>query len=237
MGLDCVKLKNIRSDRLVSLGTQMKWRMQEGNGEAYYQIGVTDFGNPVGIEITDLNESIENILKICKMIDSTVSRVRILHTACIVDELTRYVCEIKIEFPMPPDFNAENKRVFLLGTHHVGKTSLIGVLSKGIPDDGQGHSRTGLSNHLHEIKSGHTSSLSYNLMGFTKEGEFLNYLNCKNKVEVCNRSHISITFIDSCGLKKFFDTTINGLACHFPHSIFLLINPQHTLCSLFSLLP
>lgn len=53
-----LKLVNPTPDRLDHLTTQMKYRLQEGNGEAIYEIGVEDNGNPLGLSISDMLESI-----------------------------------------------------------------------------------------------------------------------------------------------------------------------------------
>lgn len=39
-----LKLTNPSKQRLEHLITQLKWRLNEGNGEAIYEIGVTDSG-------------------------------------------------------------------------------------------------------------------------------------------------------------------------------------------------
>ena len=36
--------KDIRKQRFIELSTQMNWRLNEGNGTAYYYIGVNDNG-------------------------------------------------------------------------------------------------------------------------------------------------------------------------------------------------
>lgn len=40
-----------------------------------------------------------------------------------------------------------------------GKSTLLGVLTKGTLDDGRGKSRVNLFRHKHEIESGRTSSV------------------------------------------------------------------------------
>jgi GTPase len=56
-----LKLVNPTPDRLNHLTTQMKYRLQEGNGEAIYEIGVEDNGNPLGLSLFDMLESISKI--------------------------------------------------------------------------------------------------------------------------------------------------------------------------------
>ncbi len=49
-----------------------------------------------------------------------------------------------------------------------GKSTLIGVLTKGIPDDGRGGARLRVFNYPHEIENGRTSSIAHEIMGFDK---------------------------------------------------------------------
>lgn len=44
-------------------------------------------------------------------------------------------------------------------TVDAGKSTLLGVLTKGTLDDGRGKSRVNLFRHKHEIESGRTSSV------------------------------------------------------------------------------
>lgn len=49
-----LKLINPSSDRVDQLTTQMKFRLAEGFGEAYYRIGVEDNGRPTGLSKEDM---------------------------------------------------------------------------------------------------------------------------------------------------------------------------------------
>ncbi len=54
---------NPKHDRISHLSTQMKFRLREGNGEAFYYIGVKDDGYPQGINYQYMVESIKVIYK------------------------------------------------------------------------------------------------------------------------------------------------------------------------------
>jgi len=41
----------------------MKWRLQEGQGEAIYQIGVEDSGQLAGLATVEMNASLETLQK------------------------------------------------------------------------------------------------------------------------------------------------------------------------------
>ena len=52
--------------RLEHLTTQMKWRMEEGGGEATYRVGVTDNGEIVGLEPKALQKSLHTLSRMAK---------------------------------------------------------------------------------------------------------------------------------------------------------------------------
>lgn len=56
-----LKLVNPSATRLEHLVTQMKWRLQEGQGEAIYQIGVEDSGLLAGLSDTEMKASLDTL--------------------------------------------------------------------------------------------------------------------------------------------------------------------------------
>lgn len=56
-----LKLVNPSAHRIEHLVTQMKWRLEEGQGEAIYEIGVEDNGLLVGLAHTELNASMHTL--------------------------------------------------------------------------------------------------------------------------------------------------------------------------------
>ena len=61
-----LKLVNPTPSRLEHLVTQMKWRLEEGNGEAIYEIGVEDNGILTGLNDTDLQASWSTLEKMAE---------------------------------------------------------------------------------------------------------------------------------------------------------------------------
>ena len=62
-----------------------------------------------------------------------------------------------------------------------GKSTLVGVLTHGEMDNGRGRSRLNLFRHLHEIQSGHTSSISHEILGFSSGGQVGSCLACSDR--------------------------------------------------------
>jgi GTPase len=57
------KLTNLNAEQLQHRITQLNWRLNEGNDEAIYQLGVEDDGYPRGISESELEASLMNLQK------------------------------------------------------------------------------------------------------------------------------------------------------------------------------
>jgi GTPase len=91
-------------------------------------------------------------------------------------------------------------------------------------DNGRGRSRLNLFRHLHEIQSGHTSSISHELLGFSSSGQVINYSNCQSTEQICELSSKLITLIDLAGHQKYIRTTVFGLTCYQPDIAMLVVS-------------
>ncbi len=60
-----LKLIHSNNERIEQLTTQMKFRLQEGNGEAKYVIGVEDNGNAKGLNHKDMYRSLSKNIFNC----------------------------------------------------------------------------------------------------------------------------------------------------------------------------
>ena len=56
-----LKLIDPNPTRFEHLVTQMKWRLQEGLGEAIYEIGVEDNGSLFGLDEIEMKKSLETL--------------------------------------------------------------------------------------------------------------------------------------------------------------------------------
>lgn len=61
-----LKLLNPTASRFEHLVTQMKWRLQEGHGEAIYEIGVADSGALRGLSTGDMEDSLTTLKKMAE---------------------------------------------------------------------------------------------------------------------------------------------------------------------------
>jgi GTPase len=119
---------------------------------------------------------------------------------------------------------SEELRVAVLGPTESGKSSLLGVLSHGEYDNGRGSARLNLFRHRHEVRSGHTSSISQEIFGFDSHGQPLTYNNCLTTEEIIESSSRIVTLIDLAGHQRYLGTTLFGLGSHSPDLVLIVIS-------------
>lgn len=123
-------------------------------------------------------------------------------------------------------------RVAVVGNVDSGKSTIIGVLSGGILDNGRGLARQRVFVHPHEVKNGRTSCISQQILGFKENKPVFNKSAVsatsqqKNKsyADVVNNSDNIITFIDLAGHERYLGTTVSGLTSNYPDYSMVIIN-------------
>lgn len=98
--------------------------------------------------------------------------------------------------------------VAVVGNVDGGKSSTIGVIKNGAPDDGRGSARSSIMTLQHEKESGRTSSV--------------NEVNVK--IPIKGGGNRSICFLDLAGHEKYIKTTLCGLTMRFPDYALLCIS-------------
>lgn len=121
--------------------------------------------------------------------------------------------------------NIEEIRISMMGSVDAGKSSLIGVLTQGELDNGRGRARLQMFRHYHEIKSGRTSCVSHELLGFDDHGNVINYKHNEmmKAEEISELSSKLISFMDLAGHRRYMRTTIQAVSGYSPHFIALAI--------------
>jgi GTPase len=119
-------------------------------------------------------------------------------------------------------------RVAIIGNVDSGKSTLVGVLSKGELDDGRGGARKKVFNFTHEAENGRTSSISQEIMGFDDDNKWVEperITASKNQSwgYITEKSKKLITFIDLCGHEKYLKTTMFGLVGLLPDYCLIVI--------------
>jgi GTPase len=213
-----VNLNIVLSSQLTS---QLKWRLFEGQGEAFYEIGIEDNGTARGLPAEELEKSIQTVRRMAKNLGCEVFEIckRKAKEGEIAELLVREVRDDKYM----------DVRIAVCGNVDAGKSTFIGVLTKGHLDNGRGLARVNVFNHKHEIETGRTSSISQQILGFNAKGECVNYL-AANTVhrdmtwgDIVEQSYKVISFIDLAGHEKYLKTTVSGMTGHMPDYCFLMV--------------
>ena len=124
--------------------------------------------------------------------------------------------------------NKEEIIIAVCGPVDAGKSSLIGVLTKGELDNGRGLARSKVLHHGHELDSGRTSSITLNPIKYKSENGTISLNSTKGRkktepkyirdldfADENNREKI-ISFMDLAGHEKYLKTTIFGVTGMFP---------------------
>ncbi|XP_056616766.1 GTP-binding protein 2 [Triplophysa dalaica] len=217
-----LKLINPTEYRFEHLATQMKWRLQEGRGEAVYQIGVEDNGLLVGLSDDDMKASLRTLRRMAEKVGADITVLREREVDYDSDDQHK-IAEVLIR-KVPDDQQFLDLRVAVLGNVDSGKSTLLGVLTQGELDNGRGRARLNLFRHLHEIQTGRTSSISFEILGFDSKGEIVNYSDSRTAEEICENASKMITFIDLAGHHKYLKTTIFGLTSYCPDFAMLVVS-------------
>jgi len=202
------KLRVDDPHKIEKIASQMKYRLNEGGGEAWYELGVTDDGELIGIPPEIAMKSIENLRKAASLIPASLKVIRKIRVK------DRFVYEIYIRRIAgdPPIITIPT-----IGNVDSGKSTLIGVLAYNILDDGRGSAMALIARHPHEIVSGRTSAISTTLVGFDKDGKIVNKLiPTPSEDEVYIRSSKIVCFVDLAGHEKYFKTSLRGVCAYKP---------------------
>jgi GTPase len=197
-------LKNPSEQRLDELVTQMRYRCSEGGGECFYIIGVEDDGNIIGLTDEEYKETY-NILKI--IAERNNCSINVINKTKTDKNMHMYELFFREELK---DKYIELK-VAVAGNVDSGKSTTLGYLVSGTLDNGRGSARMSVFNFVHEMKTGRTSSISHEIIGYDSTGKIVN--NSMNKLswgDIVNKSSKVVTFFDLPGHQKYIKTTVNG---------------------------
>ncbi|RLE94185.1 MAG: GTP-binding protein [Thermoprotei archaeon] len=213
-----LKLTRVSEERLEHLASQMKYRLSEGGGEAFYVLGVSDEGEPLGLTDEELEVSLENLRRVAARLGARIKVVREKRgrRGKVVEVLVRLSRE-----DSPPI----HVSITVLGNVDAGKSTLVGVLCTGRLDDGNGAAMARIARFLHEVESGRTSSVSTRFLGFDVEGRVVNYeiVHPLDESEIYLNSAKIIAFTDLGGHERYLRTTLRGVMSRLPDYAMLVV--------------
>lgn len=217
-------------ESVVALQELLSARLDEGHGEALFDVGIEDNGDPMGFTVNDWRSALARIEQCATAISADI---KILMTKGVggdveVAEGEVKACTGKIMIRRKPASvdDVIETRIAVVGNVDAGKSTMLGVLVKGGLDDGRGKARVNLFRHKHEIESGRTSSVGMEIMGFDTKGEVVASTIPGRKLsweEIGKRSAKVISFTDLAGHERYLRTTVFGLLSSEPNYCLLMV--------------
>lgn len=202
--------------RLQKLATQLNYRLNEGRGEAFYELGVSDEGETIGLTDEEVEECLKTLDRIVSIVGASymITRVEKGRRGKVLEVLVRRTV----------DFPPVQVSVALLGNVDSGKSTLKGVLVSGRLDDGNGAAMSMVARYLHEIKFRRSSSVSIHLLGFDSRGNSINdSLDSYDESKIFLKGSKIISLIDLAGHEKYLKTTIRGILGNLPDYVCLVV--------------
>ncbi len=215
---------HIGNGRFESLAAQLRHRVLSGDGEATYVVGVTDDGGIAGISPAAFAESMDVLSLLAAEAEARIDEVETWRvdgdeketeseSEESDDEGYGLVGVARIRAGSLLETDDDHIVVGTAGHVDHGKSTLVGSLVTGQPDDGEGGTRSYLDVQPHEVDRGLSADLSYGVYGF-REGEVVHMENPNRKndrARVVREADRLISFVDTVGHEPWLRTTIRGL--------------------------
>ena len=241
------------TERFEELVTQLNWRMRECSSEeecaevadlsqyrdAVYRLGVADDGAVLGLSDGELAESMSVLHAMAARIPATVT-VLSRRTGIAPGNKTSITALIRAQTSALSLLGqGDQVRICTVGNVDSGKSTLLGLLTQGLRDDGRGRARSSVFRHRHELETGRTSCVSTMTLGFDQIGRVVNYKEdsegvfrseepqhnagrAEAQARIAEKASKLITFFDLCGHERYFKTTLQGMVG---------LTPDYLLCT------
>ncbi|WP_158056149.1 GTPBP1 family GTP-binding protein [Halorussus halophilus] len=212
---------HLAEGRMESLAAQLRHRVLSGDGEATYVVGVTDDGGIAGISHEAFSESMDVLSLLAEEAGAHIEDVQTWGIDADGSASNRggksgvkglvgvaTICEGAVL-----DTDSEHIVVGTAGHVDHGKSTLVGSLVTGQPDDGEGGTRGYLDVQPHEVERGLSADLSYAVYGFGEDGPVRmdNPHRKSDRARVVEESDRLVSFVDTVGHEPWLRTTIRGL--------------------------
>ncbi|EEA26120.1 hypothetical protein TMatcc_005628 [Talaromyces marneffei ATCC 18224] len=206
-------------------------RIDEGQGETLFDLGLEDNGDSMNLERAQWDTALGRLQEAANAIPAQC-RVLLTYNVGGAEEAQTRIermkgCCGKVLIRQIPDRAEEviETRIAVVGNVDAGKSTLLGVLVKGHLDDGRGKARVNLFRHKHEIESGRTSSVGMEIMGFDARGEIIGSDKGRKLSweEIGKKSAKVISFSDLAGHERYLRTTVFGMLSSSPNYCLLMV--------------
>ena len=217
-------------ETLAKLSGLLQERLDEGHGEAVFEIGYEHNNEPMNLTLDEWNIAYKQLEAAAKKLHADCQLLLTKNVGGPLDgaPTKEKDCSGKVMVRQIPEAVEEviETRIAVVGNVDAGKSSMLGVLVKGDLDDGRGKARVNLFRHKHEIESGRTSSVGMEIMGFDSKGNVITSDTPGRKLsweEIGKRSAKVITFSDLAGHERYLRTTVFGLLSSSPNYCLLMV--------------
>ena len=207
-------------------------RLRESQFEHCIRIGVDQTGQIIGVSEDDYKESLAVLKKLASDVNCGI---RTIAEKRVGKERDLLFCG-EVMLRRDSETSYIDQRIAICGNVDSGKSTLVGVLTRGMWDDGRGAVRAKVFNHKHEQESGRTSSVSEQFLGFDANGNTVNYSRCgdtdikthkvSNK-ELSGRSAKIVTLYDLAGHERYLKTTVMGMTGSIPDYACIVISANN----------
>ncbi|WP_435319087.1 GTPBP1 family GTP-binding protein [Haloarchaeobius sp. TZWSO28] len=215
---------HLADGRRESLAAQLRHRVLSGDGQAMYVVGVTDDGGLAGIEPDVFSETMDVLSLLAEEAGAHIENVQTwgvtddgAHRGTRGDHTDARergivgVAEIREGGVLETD----DEHIVVGTAGHVdhGKSTLVGSLVTGQPDNGDGATRSYLDVKPHEVERGLSADLSYAVYGFNDDGpvHMNNPHRKQDRARIVTESDRLVSFVDTVGHEPWLRTTIRGL--------------------------
>ncbi|UCE11560.1 MAG: hypothetical protein JSW61_06405 [Candidatus Thorarchaeota archaeon] len=202
---------DLKKDRFQKLVTRIRYMTCESPFEGTFLVGIEDVNGKewkvYGLSEDDLESASSILAEVC-----AEAEVEIVEEERVETE-KGFVGIYLLKRIEAPEIK-ETCSINVAGRVNSGKSTLIGALVTGTPDDGSGRSRSFLLIHPQEITRGQTADIHLAFMGFDEEGQSIHIENPLNKEEsarVLDQSARILTFFDAPGHKEYSKTMIRSI--------------------------
>ncbi len=218
---------DLKTDRRQKLVTRIRFMTCESPFEARFLVGIEDIGGKewkaIGISENSLKASEHILAELCEEAAVEIVEQERIETAqgMVGSYLLKRLAAPEIK---------ETCSINVAGRVNSGKSSLIGALVTGRPDNGSGSARSFLLTHPQEITRGQTADIHLAFMGFDEKGVTVypdNPLNKQDTARVLDQSVKIITFFDAPGHREYSKTMIRSiLGADAQYGLVLIPGPE-----------
>ncbi|MGM0592592.1 MAG: GTPBP1 family GTP-binding protein [Halobacteriota archaeon] len=206
---------HLAGGRMESLAAQLRHRVLSGDGVATYVVGVTDDGGIAGISPEAFSESMDVLSLLAEEAGAHIEDVETWGVPAGDSEVGDGGLVGVATVREGSMLETDDEHIVVGTAGHVdhGKSTLVGSLVTGQPDDGEGGTRGFLDVQPHEVERGLSADLSYGVYGFDETGSvhMRNPHRKQDRARVVREADRLVSFVDTVGHEPWLRTTIRGL--------------------------